>query len=131
RRWISLAPGSGPTALYLSSMKAGDESIVDESVQIATIVPAPTVEASSKEIYMATTPRLVLNGTNFNLKNTELFFDPPLQEGTAIQKQILSPNQISLTKVFNSERSVTWTPEPGPLKLIAINTGPGRPRPPG
>lgn len=37
---------------------------------------------------MKTTPRLVVNGTNFNLKNTELYFDPPLQEGTTIQKQV-------------------------------------------
>lgn len=58
------------------------------TAQIATIVPSPSVEASSKEIYMKTTPRLVVNGTNFNIKNTELYFDPPLQEGTAISKQV-------------------------------------------
>lgn len=46
------------------------------------------MDASSKEIYMKTTPRLIINGTNFNLKSTELFFDPPLQEGTTIQKQV-------------------------------------------
>lgn len=56
--------------------------------QIATIVPSPTVEASSKEIYMKTTPKLIVNGTNFNVKNTELYFDPPLEEGTDIQKQV-------------------------------------------
>lgn len=56
--------------------------------QIATIVPSPSVEASSREIYMKTTPRLVVNGTNFNTKSTELYFDPPLQEGTVIQKQV-------------------------------------------
>ena len=37
---------------------------------------------------MKTTPRLIINGTNFNLKSTELYFDPPLQEGTTIQKQV-------------------------------------------
>lgn len=37
---------------------------------------------------MQTTPRLIVNGTNFNLKNTELYFDPPLQEGTAFSKQV-------------------------------------------
>lgn len=37
---------------------------------------------------MKTTPRLVVNGTNFNTKNTELYFDPPLEEGTVIQKQV-------------------------------------------
>lgn len=51
-------------------------------------MPAPTVETSSHEIYMKTTPKLVVNGTNFNVKNTELYFDPPLEEGVQIQKQV-------------------------------------------
>ncbi len=46
------------------------------------------MEASSREIYMKTTPRVVVNGTNFNVKDTQLFFDPPLQEGVVIQKSV-------------------------------------------
>ena len=57
-------------------------------IQVATVLPTPTVEASSREIYMTTTPKLIVSGTNFNLKNTALFFDPPLNEGTVIQKQV-------------------------------------------
>lgn len=34
RRWITLEPGSGPTALYLSGAKAGEETLVDDSVQV-------------------------------------------------------------------------------------------------
>lgn len=37
---------------------------------------------------MKTTPKLIVNGTNFNVKSTELYYDPPLQEGTKIQKQV-------------------------------------------
>lgn len=37
---------------------------------------------------MRTTPKLVVNGTNFNLKNTELYFDPPLMEFTDFTKQV-------------------------------------------
>jgi len=58
------------------------------TVQVATIVPAPTVQSSSREIYMKTTPKLAINGTNFNIKDTQLFFDPPLKEETVIQKQV-------------------------------------------
>ncbi|CAN0190438.1 unnamed protein product, partial [Ectocarpus fasciculatus] len=94
-------------------------------VQIATIVPSPTVEASSREIYMETTPKLIVNGTNFNTKITELYFDPPLQEGVVIQKKVLSPTQISITKNFKYDPNV-WADEPGPLKIVAINTGGGR-----
>eukprot|EP00903_Cladosiphon_okamuranus_P014061 g13069.t1 len=126
KRWMTLDDGASPTALYLAGASAGDDTLVEESVQIATIVASPAVEASSKEIYMKTTPRLVVNGTNFNTKNTELYFDPPLQEGTVIQKQILSSTQIALTKVFKWDDPNVWSPEPGPLKVVAINTGAGR-----
>lgn len=126
KKWMKLDAGSSPTGLYLSSAKSGDDSLLEDSVQIATIVPSPVVVASSKEVYMKTTPRLVVNGTNFNLKNTELYFDPPLQEGTTIQKQILSSSQIAITKIFKDDVPNLWAPEPGPLKLVAINTGAGR-----
>ncbi|CAM9536997.1 unnamed protein product, partial [Laminaria digitata] len=59
---MNLESGSSPTGLYLSSAKAGDNNLLEDSVQIATIVPSPAVEASSKEVYMKTTPRLVVNG---------------------------------------------------------------------
>lgn len=48
------------------------------TAQIATVVPCPSVKGSSKQIYMKTTPRLVIEGSNFNITNTELVFDPPL-----------------------------------------------------
>eukprot|EP00752_Nemacystus_decipiens_P008845 g7893.t1 len=126
KKWIKLDDGASPTPLYLSSASSGDDTLLEDSVQIATILPAPTVDASSKEIYMKTTPRLVINGTNFNLKSTELFFDPPLQEGTAIQKQLMSSTQIALSKHFSFDDPNVWAPEPGPLKVVAINTGGGR-----
>ncbi|CBN78994.1 peptidase S1 and S6, chymotrypsin/Hap [Ectocarpus siliculosus] len=126
KKWMSLDDGASPTGLYLSSAKVGDLGLLEDSVQIATIVPSPTVEASSKPIYMQTTPKLIVNGTNFNTKITELYFDPPLQEGVVIQKKVLSPTQISITKNFKYDNPYVWADEPGPLKIVAINTGGGR-----
>ena len=39
---------------------------------------------------------------------------------------LLSSTQIALTKVFKYDDPNLWAPEPGPLKLVAINTGAGR-----
>lgn len=40
--------------------------------------------------------------------------------------QILSSTQIAITKVYKYDDPNTWAPEPGPLKVVAINTGAGR-----
>lgn len=40
--------------------------------------------------------------------------------------QILSSNQIALTKLYKFDNPNLWAPEPGPLKLVAVNTGAGR-----
>lgn len=40
--------------------------------------------------------------------------------------QILSSTQIALTKVYKWDDPNVWAPEPGPLKVVAINTGAGR-----
>lgn len=125
KTWIQMKSGSGPKALYLASVKVGETTVQEDSIQIATILPTPTVDSNVHEIYMKTTPKLIVNGTNFNVKSTELYYDPPLQEGTKIQKQVLSSTQISLVKVFRDTDPVTWTEEPGPLKIRAINTGAG------
>ncbi|CAM9929044.1 unnamed protein product, partial [Phaeothamnion confervicola] len=89
---------------------------------VARVIPTPTVESSDKIIYLKATPRLALNGTNFNVKRTELYFDPPLVEGQQFTMQVLNDHQIVLAKVFGQK----WREDPGPLKLIAINNGGGR-----
>lgn len=40
--------------------------------------------------------------------------------------QVLSGNQISIVKIYNYDNPITWTDEPGPLRIKAINTGAGR-----
>lgn len=50
-------------------------------LQIAKVYPTPTVSPSTKLVYLTVTPWLMINGTNFNTKQTSLFFSPPLAEG--------------------------------------------------
>lgn len=38
----------------------------------------------------------------------------------------MSSNQIALTKIFKYDEPNVWAPEPGPLKVVAIDTGAGR-----
>lgn len=52
--------------------------------QVATVIPTPTVHPSTNLIYLTKSPRVMVNGTNFDEKNTFLFFNPPLVDGTDI-----------------------------------------------
>lgn len=52
--------------------------------QVATLIPTPTVYPSTNIVYLATSPHLKINGTNFNEKSTALYFSPPLKEGTDV-----------------------------------------------
>ena len=36
RRWIALEDGASPTPLYLSSASAGDDTLLEESVQVCS-----------------------------------------------------------------------------------------------
>lgn len=38
----------------------------------------------------------------------------------------MSPTQIAITKLYKFDDPNVWAPEPGPLKLVAVNTGAGR-----
>lgn len=60
-------------------------------LQIATVIHCPSVEASSKQVYMKVTPRLMIEGSNFNIPNTKLVFDPPLNSSP--------PDQVISTQV--------------------------------
>eukprot|EP00752_Nemacystus_decipiens_P018630 g16704.t1 len=100
KRWITLEEGGSSTPLYLSSASDGSDILLGKPVQIATILPSPST--------------------------TELYFDPPLQEGTTVLIQVKSSTRIAVTKFFRAENPNVWATEPGPLKVVAINTGGGR-----
>ena len=45
-RWMTLEPGSTPTGLYLSSAKSGDNSLLEDSVQVSRL-PSYSVSYSA------------------------------------------------------------------------------------
>lgn len=54
------------------------------SEQVATVIPTPTVYPSTNLLYLTKSPWVMVNGTNFDEKNTALFFNPPLIDGSDI-----------------------------------------------
>ncbi|CAM9183914.1 unnamed protein product [Ectocarpus sp. 8 AP-2014] len=88
-----------------------------------TVVPPPSVEASSTVIYMGSTDSLAVKGDNFDMA-TRLIFNPPL--GTGFEMRVFSRTEIDIfTKTVIDRPPSTWRVEPGPLKVVAIDTGAG------
>jgi hypothetical protein len=75
-------------ALSLLLQISGKEILTDGGVQVATVLLTPDIEASERLIYLSTPPLLLVNGTNFNVKHTSLFFDPPLAAGEDFTMQV-------------------------------------------
>ncbi|KAG5188471.1 hypothetical protein JKP88DRAFT_347792 [Tribonema minus] len=125
KQWASVEPGAPPVPLFLTNAKVrGEEVLVDGGIQVALVHCTPDVDAAPERIvYTTTPPSLVINGTAFNTKYTALFFDPPLGDGIDVSTLVLSPTQILLSKKFHHK----WRADgPGPLSLVAIDTGGGR-----
>ena len=57
-------------------------------VQVARVVRTPTVTPSNTLLYLSATPRLKVEGTNFNFKETYLFFSPPLRVGDDVDVKV-------------------------------------------
>ncbi|CAN0006055.1 unnamed protein product, partial [Laminaria digitata] len=91
---------------------------------VATLLPTPTVYPSTNIVYLTTSPHLKINGTNFNEKSTALYFSPPLRDGTDVTIFVKSPTTIWVTLVQKTEGK-RWAEEPGPLKLLSVDTGGG------
>ncbi|CAM9604552.1 unnamed protein product [Ectocarpus fasciculatus] len=88
-----------------------------------TLGPPPSVEASSTVIYMGSTDSLAVKGDNFDMA-TRLIFNPPLETG--FEMRVFSRTEIDIfTKPVIGRAPNTWRAEPGPLKVVAIDTGAG------
>lgn len=52
------------------------------------MIPTPNVYPSMEMLFLKTSPYLRINGTNFNVKETHLFFSPPLANGVDISIKV-------------------------------------------
>eukprot|EP00752_Nemacystus_decipiens_P011255 g10003.t1 len=119
--WRTSATSMSVFLLALASCQAaGPDTIHEPSPAYAVEV---SVEASSQVMHMDDPARrhpgwLLVHGTNFNTQTT-LIFDPPLPESSFWQ-QMLSPTEIGIVKIRGPFDHISWRPEPGPLKVVAI-----------
>ncbi|CAM9167772.1 unnamed protein product, partial [Hapterophycus canaliculatus] len=124
---LELTPGQRWASYLLLLVEASlqGEPLITEPVSVASVIPTPTVNPSNNNLYLTMSQRVMINGTNFGLKRTALYFSPPLVEDTDIYVlQVKSPTTIWVSLVHTNEGK-RWADEPGPLKLVAINTGAG------
>ncbi|CAM9180767.1 unnamed protein product [Scytosiphon promiscuus] len=121
QRWASTLVGD---RLMLVEASLRGESLITDPVTLATVVPTPTVNPSNNILYLTVSPHVMVNGTNFDQKSTALFFSPPLLDGTDVTVLVKSSTTIWVSLV-NKNEGKRWADEPGPLKLVAIDTGAG------
>jgi hypothetical protein len=123
RQWVTIDPADGFVKLYLQSALLDGTEKLDAAIQVARVIPTPTVKAAPENfLHLTDSPVLKINGTDFNPKATSIFFDPPLKEGVDFQKKV-TPTQIVIRKMSGDH---AWRPDgPGPLMVTGIDTGAG------
>eukprot|EP00752_Nemacystus_decipiens_P008401 g7511.t1 len=129
---LELAPGkrwpvseSNGVLKLVGASHGGEALLTGGPVTVAAVIPTPTVYPSTNLLYITKSPRVMVNGTNFDAKSTVLYFSPPLLAGSDIDIFVKSSNLVWVSLVQKADRT-KWADEPGPLKLVAIDTGAGR-----
>ena len=122
-----LGEGLSESSLYLTEYRddtQGDANLLDEPVVAATVLSTPTVvKHEDRLLYMSASLKLLINGTAFRAKKTQLTFDPPLYQDVDYVLQIKSPKVAQLS--LKTGRKWRSDGNPGPLKLKRIDTGAG------
>lgn len=117
-----------PVPLVLSGVRFAsnpDKNLLPEPLILAQVLPAPTVVPSYDIIYTTATNELRINGTGFvGAKKIDIYFDPPLFKDisySVVNGPPFSRDQI----VIRIRHLYKWREEPGPLKVVAVDTGAG------
>ena len=130
RRWAYLEGRAPPVALVLSKVafkQSPDKNLLpaSESIIVAQVLETPTASESVDVIYTTATNELRIKGTGFaGAKGVDFYFDPPLYKEVGYEVVTRFPtieNQITL----RLRHRYKWRDEPGPLKLVGIDTGGG------
>lgn len=83
-RWISSSGSSKSEDIFIEQVSLQGDNLLMEPVQIASVIATPAVYPSNKIVYLTASPFVSLNGSNFNEKDTHLYFSPPLQKGVDV-----------------------------------------------
>jgi len=87
---------------------------------IATVFETPTVHSGNDKLYRTHSHELHLDGRGFVrvLQTNQIKFDPPLTLGVDYEMKQIDRDDLEIT--LKDGRA--WRRDPGPLKVIAINT---------
>mmetsp|Transcript_15349 Transcript_15349/g.58412 ORF Transcript_15349/g.58412 Transcript_15349/m.58412 type:complete len:926 (-) Transcript_15349:233-3010(-) len=118
----------GQSTMFLESFKMNGQEHIASPVVLATVVPEPMIYKNTSVIFQSETRRITMKGKNLKSKVVKLTFSPPLKIGVDYTQRV-DDSKISLTL----QPGKSWRAEPGPLKLLRVDTGPGpiRVAPPG
>jgi hypothetical protein len=122
-----LGAGQSESSLYLTGYRddtQSSENLLEEPIMAATVLSTPTVvKHEDRLLYMSASLKLLITGTAFRAKQTQLTFDPPLYKDVDYVLQIKSPRVAQLS--LKTGRKWRSDGNPGPLKLKRIDTGAG------
>jgi hypothetical protein len=127
-RWANLTGKTTAVSLILSGVRFEQDpaaNLLVAPVTIANVIATPTVKSSEDIIYTTMTKELCINGTGLiGAKRVDLYFNPPLNAGADFD--IISPFPLSQDQlVLRLRDGHKWRTEPGPLSVVAIDTGAG------
>ena len=115
------------TTMYLTELKddkINAANLLEEAVIVATVIETPSVmHGGDKVIYMTNPVKFNINGTGFRAKDIKLGFMPPLVRDEDYILTVKSSTFMSLT--LKSGRKWRSDGDPGPLKMLRIDTGAG------
>ncbi len=117
-----------PVALTLSKVSfasSGEKNLLGEPKIVAQVLRMPSPNENNNIAYMEATSNIVINGTGFaGAKKVDLYFQPQLIVG--VDYEIVSTFPLANDLFMIRRRhGYKWRTEPGPLKLIGMDTGGG------
>lgn len=127
RKWVKLDGRTPPVALTLNKVyfKGSDKNLLAEQKIIANVLETPSVDDTTRVIFQENTAELRINGTGFTgAKDIDLYFKPPLYKGVEYEIVGQKPYRDNVV-VLRKRHGYMWREEPGPLRLIGIDTGGG------
>eukprot|EP01040_Poterioochromonas_malhamensis_P014692 gene14692-16310_t len=125
--WLHFDSSVNPKPLMLHSVYIGGPEIHigtdgNRGKPIATVLQQPSIERSDTKVYVNLTNELNIRGKGFPHPSTnyrtQLMFSPSLIVGIDYTIGMVEENTLKLHLLPNR----VWRKDPGPIKIIAINT---------
>ncbi len=130
KKWVDLSGRVPPVSLVLERVVFKDTPTKNllyqsNSINIANVLESPSIVQNDDTLYATASNELRINGTGFEgAKKVDLYFQPPLRK--EIDYEIVSKFPIRKDEVvLRLKHGSAWRNEPGPLSVLALDTGGG------